>query len=130
VAQGRTAAAYPFALRLEGTGWVVETKEMLSAVVEDILAGASAGEIAARFHSTMAEVVLAGCRKVRQEEGMRSVALSGGTFQNTLLVRQVLTLLRDEGFSIYTHRRVPANDGGLSLGQAVLANSVFNHGNR
>jgi hydrogenase maturation protein HypF len=103
---------------------------MLSAVVADVLAGASAGEIAARFHRTMAEVVLAGCRKVRQEDGMRSVALSGGSFQNTLLVRQVLNLLRDEGFSIYTHRRVPANDGGLSLGQAVLANCVFNHGNR
>jgi hydrogenase maturation protein HypF len=129
-AQGPTSAAYPFAVQPVGNGWVVETQEMLTAVVDDILTGKSTGEIAARFHRTMADVVVAGCRHVRQEGGVRTVALSGGTFQNALLVRQTVPVLRDEGFSVYMHRRVPANDGGLSLGQAVLADSVFHEGTR
>lgn len=129
VAHGPTSSAYPFSLRREGDGWVVETRQMLSAVVEDVVAGISSGDISARFHRTMAEVVVAGCRQIRQVGGVCTVALSGGTFQNALLVRQVAPLLREEGFSVYMHRRVPANDGGISLGQAVLANSVFHDGN-
>ncbi|HEY8686851.1 MAG TPA: carbamoyltransferase HypF [Chloroflexota bacterium] len=129
-AYGPTSYAYPFSLRPVGDGWVVETRELLRAVVEDQVTGTAVGEIAARFHRTMAEVVLTGCRHIGQAGGVRTVALSGGTFQNTLLVRQVAPLLREEGFSVYMHRRVPANDGGLSLGQAVLAHTVFHDGNR
>ncbi len=128
-AHGPTSYAYPFSVRPEEDGWVVETRELLGAVLEDQIAGTAPGEIAARFHRTMAEVVVAGCRRIGQACGVRTVALSGGTFQNALLVRQVVPLLREEGFSVYMHRRVPANDGGLSLGQAVLANSVFHDGN-
>jgi hydrogenase maturation protein HypF len=129
-AHGPTSYAYPFSIRPEGDGWVVETRELLGAVVEDRITGIAAGESAARFHHTMAEVVVAGCRQISQAGGVRTVALSGGTFQNTLLIRQVVPLLQEEGFSVYMHRRVPANDGGLSLGQAVLANRVFHEGNR
>lgn len=129
-AHGPTPYAYPFSLRPEEDGWVVETRELLGAVLEDRIAGTATGEIAARFHRAMAEIVVVGCRQIGQASGLRTVALSGGTFQNALLVRQVVPLLREEGFSIYMHRRVPANDGGLSLGQAVLANSMSHDGNR
>jgi hydrogenase maturation protein HypF len=57
--------------------------------------------------------------------GVSAVALSGGTFQNLLLLRQVLEYLAGRGFTVYRHRRVPANDGGLSLGQAVLAHGIY-----
>jgi hydrogenase maturation protein HypF len=73
----------------------------------------------------MAEVVVAGCEEIRGARGASAVALSGGTFQNLLLLGQVLELLAGRGFTVYRHRRVPANDGGLSLGQAVLANGVY-----
>jgi hydrogenase maturation protein HypF len=129
VAQGPTSSAYPCSLRPERGGWVFETREMLRAVVEDVVAETPSREISARFHRTMAEVIVAGCRQIRQEGGLSTVALSGGTFQNMLLVEQAVPLLREEGFSIYMHRRVPANDGGLALGQAVLAHSVFQSGN-
>jgi hydrogenase maturation protein HypF len=124
-ADGPVSQGYSFRLRPEGEGWVVETREIVAGVVEDLLAGRGVGEISSKFHRTMAEVVVAGCERVREESGTSAVALCGGTFQNMLLMRQVLELLEARGFAVYRHRRVPANDGGLALGQAVLADSIF-----
>jgi hydrogenase maturation protein HypF len=125
-AYGPVSRGYPFRLRSEGEGWVVETRETVAGVVEDLLAGREAGEISARFHRTMAEMVVAGCEEIREMGGVSPVALTGGTFQNLLLMEQVVELLAGKGFAVYRHRRVPTNDGGLSLGQAVLADRVFN----
>jgi hydrogenase maturation protein HypF len=104
-----------------GEGWLVETGGIIAGVVDDVLAGRPVGEIAAAFHRTMVEVVVASCAQIRQASGVSAVALSGGTFQNALLLEQVVESLTSQGFLVYRHRRVPANDGGLSLGQAVLA---------
>src|SRR5829696_5283677 len=123
-ADGSVSRGYPFRLRPAGEGWIVETREIIRGVVEDLLAGRAAGEISSRFHRTMAEVVVAGCEKIREAGGTTAVALSGGTFQNMLLLEQVVGLLEERGFEIYRHRRVPTNDGGLALGQAVLANKA------
>jgi hydrogenase maturation protein HypF len=128
VANGPTNRAYPFRLRPEGETWTVETRELVSGVVEDLLAGRDAGEISSKFHRTMAEVVVAGCEGIREAGGVSMVALSGGTFQNLLLLNQVVELLAGKGFAVYRHRRVPANDGGLALGQAVLAKSSVSEG--
>jgi hydrogenase maturation protein HypF len=116
---------YPFRLRAGEEGWVVETSGIVGGVVEDLLAGHPAGTISSRFHRTMAEVVVRGCEEIREAGGANAVALSGGTFQNLLLLQQVVELLSGKGFTVYRHRRVPANDGGLSLGQAVLAARAF-----
>ena len=114
---------YPFRLHPEGEGWVVETRGVIGGVVDDLLAVRRVGEISSRFHRTMAEVVVAGCERVRDGGGTSAVALSGGTFQNMLLLGQVVELLEGNGFRVYRHRRVPANDGGLALGQVVLADA-------
>jgi hydrogenase maturation protein HypF len=124
-AEGPAGRGYPFRLRPGGEGWVVETRGIIGGVVEDLLAGCETGEMSSRFHRTVAEVVVAGCEEIRDDEGASAVALSGGTFQNLLLMEQVVELLAGKGFTVYRHRRVPANDGGLSLGQAVLADGVF-----
>ena len=124
-AEGPSSRGYPFRLRPEGEGWVAETRGIIGGVVEDLLAGRRIGEISSRFHRTVAEVVVAGCEEMREAGGTSAVALSGGTFQNLLLMEQVVELLAGKGFTVYRHRRVPANDGGLSLGQAVLADRVF-----
>jgi len=120
-AAGPASRGYSFRLRPEAEGWVVETREIIAGVVEDLLAGGETGEISSRFHRTMAEVIAAGCEEIREIKGANAVALSGGTFQNLLLMEQVLELLAGKGFTVYRHRRVPTNDGGLALGQAVLA---------
>ena len=124
-ANGPASRGYPFRLRPEGEGWVVETRETVAGVVEDLLTGREVGEISSKFHRTMAEVAVAGCERIREVGGVSAVALSGGTFQNLLLMEQVIELLAGKGFAIYRHRRVPANDGGLALGQAVLADVLF-----
>ncbi|MGH3146704.1 MAG: carbamoyltransferase HypF, partial [Rubrobacter sp.] len=124
-ADGPTSRGYPFRLRPEGEGWVAETRGIMSAVVEDSLAGRAAGDISSRFHRTMAEVVVAGCERIRHAGGPTSVALSGGTFQNMLLLEQLIELLEEKGFGIFRHRRVPANDGGIALGQAILTDRIF-----
>jgi len=124
-ANGPASRVYPFRLPPEGDGWVVETRGIVTGVVEDLLAGREVGEISSRFHRTVAEMVVAGCEEIRESGGVSFVALSGGTFQNLLLMEQVVELLARKGFAVYRHRRVPANDGGLALGQAVLADVLL-----
>ena len=73
----------------------------------------------------MSDMVGAACARIRERSGVGAVALSGGTFQNMRLLRQVTQSLTRNGFVVYRHRRVPTNDGGLALGQAVLADLMF-----
>ncbi|HEX6711671.1 MAG TPA: carbamoyltransferase HypF [Rubrobacter sp.] len=126
-ANGPTSRGYPFKLRPESDGWIVQTTEIIGGVVEDLLAGRSSAEISATFHRTMAEIVVAVCGEVRNSDGVHAVALSGGTFQNMLLLDQTIELLEEKGFVVYRHRRVPANDGGIALGQAVLADKTLDN---
>jgi hydrogenase maturation protein HypF len=123
-ANGPTNRTYPFRLRPEADSWIVETRGIIGAVVEDLLAGRSSAKIADTFHHTTAQIVATACDKIRASDGANAVAISGGTFQNMLLLTQTTHLLKEKGFVIYTHRRVPANDGGLALGQAILADRV------
>lgn len=77
--------------------------------------------IAARFHNTVAHIILDVCRKIRRETGLKRVVLSGGVFQNRYLLEKSLYLLGMNKFSVYTNHLVPANDGGVSLGQLFVA---------
>ena len=90
---------------------------LLEAVMEDSRRGRGVGMIAARFHNAMAEGIV----RVAREAGQSQVALSGGCFQNRLLSLRTTELLEADGFEVLRHRQVPANDGGLSLGQIAVA---------
>jgi hydrogenase maturation protein HypF len=79
------------------------------------------GVIAARFHNGVAAMVRDVCLRLREASGLNEVALSGGVFQNVVLLERTVALLREAGFTVYTHRLVPPNDAGISLGQAVIA---------
>ena len=124
------AKGYPFRVRRNGEDWIVDTSVVLTRVVDDVLSGAPPREIASRFHRTMAAMVVAGCVQARDWMPVAggekcAVALSGGTFQNQILLELTCKLLSAEGFAVYTHQRVPTNDGGICLGQAVLANRRY-----
>jgi hydrogenase maturation protein HypF len=93
----------------------------LDALVRDVMAGVPVSKISARFHNGLAELVRDAARELRIKSGINEVALSGGVWQNVTLLRRTLALLKDGKFVVYIHRDVPANDGGLSLGQAVIA---------
>ena len=97
--------------------------DLLSAVIEDLYQGISKGMISVKFHNTVARMINEMCLLIAEETPMVSgVALSGGVFQNRLLLRKTVSLLESSGFQVFTHRQVPCNDGGISLGQAVIAN--------
>jgi hydrogenase maturation protein HypF len=124
-AGGPASCGYPFRLRAENDGWVVETQGIIRGVVEDLLSGHTTDEISSKFHRAMAEVVVAGCEHIRDAGRQSTVALSGGTFQNMLLLNQTIELLKEKEFVVYKHKRVPANDGGIALGQAILADRTL-----
>jgi len=112
---------YPF----ESDGENVRVEGLLAGVIEDVRRGVEAGEISAKFHRTIAEMILAVCQRIRGESGPCEVALSGGVFQNVTLLGLAVPLLREAGFTVYTHSLVPPNDGGIALGQAVVANFKY-----
>ncbi len=95
--------------------------DLVRAVVSDQLAGVDIPTIAARFHNGLAQAVVRMCAEVRENTGLSTVALSGGVFQNVLLLTRIADGLAAIGFTVLTHRRVPPNDGGICLGQAAVA---------
>jgi hydrogenase maturation protein HypF len=99
----------------------VEVRSAVEALIEDVMAGIHISKISARFHNGLAESVREICLKIKSETGINEVALSGGVWQNITLLGRTLSLLKSSGFRVYIHREVPTNDGGLSLGQAVIA---------
>jgi hydrogenase maturation protein HypF len=119
--------AYPFGIpRLKVSNLpYIEPLGMWQALLGDLILGTPVGVISARFHKGLAIVIARMIDKLSRHESpdepIKVVALSGGVFQNRVLLEQVLTRLHDGGFSVLTHRLVPANDGGLSLGQAAVA---------
>jgi hydrogenase maturation protein HypF len=86
-----------------------------------VRAGTPAGVIAARFHNAVAAMTTDVASRLRDEYGLRVVALGGGCFQNITLLRKLVPTLEGAGFDVLIHERVPTNDGGLSLGQAAVA---------
>jgi len=113
---------YPYRIAAAEGIRIIHLKDLLSAVIEDLRQGVSKGRISVRFHNTVAQMVNEMCHLIADESGVRQVALSGGVFQNRLLLRKTVSLLESSGFRVFTHRQVPCNDGGISLGQAVIAN--------
>ncbi len=122
MAAGDDDRVYEFDSRSEAGKTVVLPDAVIEGIVADLIEGESRGVIAARFHNTVAALIASQCDQLRRETGITTVALSGGCFQNMRLTRRVLALLTANGFSVLTHRHVPPNDGGLSLGQAIVAN--------
>jgi hydrogenase maturation protein HypF len=95
--------------------------DLVRAAAEDLAAGTAPAVIAGRFHNGVAALICDGCLLLRERHGLSAVALSGGVFQNLLLLETVVAQLETAGFEVLTHSRVPCNDGGISLGQAVVA---------
>jgi hydrogenase maturation protein HypF len=95
--------------------------DLVRAVADDLIAGTSRAVIAARFHNGVAAVIEECCTLLREQHGLMVVALSGGVFQNLLLCNEVIGRLTARGFDVLVHSQVPCNDGGISLGQAVVA---------
>ena len=116
-----TLATDFYEFRIEGDQIFAEP--VIRRCVEDLLDEVPAGQISARFHRSVAHLILNVTQQVRDERHLNRVVLSGGVFQNMWLLERATQLLRENGFEVFTHSRVPANDGGISLGQAAIANA-------
>lgn len=108
---------------LEGSPLVVDAAALIWEVAQDILSGSAPQRVAARFHNSMAQVVLAVTERMARQTGITSVGLTGGCFQNRLLTERTARLLEEKGFRVLLHESVPPNDGGIALGQALVARS-------
>lgn len=94
---------------------------IIRGIVADVHAAVPVPIISAKFHATLIRLFTELCDQIRNNNGLDRIALSGGVFQNSILLSGLCHALGKKGFSVYTHTKVPANDGGISLGQAVAA---------
>ena len=105
--------------------YAIDTRPLIRAVVRESAQGVSSPIIARRFHATIVEIIRGVCLRARDETGLAEVVLSGGVFSNALLTRETRASLEQESFHVFTHEKVPANDGGLSLGQLAVASRLL-----
>jgi len=119
--ESETHQVYPFALHQEGEVTTVDFSLMFRTLVEDSAADRERAAMARSFHNTLAAATAAVCGGIRKKSGLDRVVLSGGVFQNKLLTEGILSLLTEQGFQVFLQRLAPPNDGGLALGQAIIA---------
>jgi hydrogenase maturation protein HypF len=116
--------AYEFGLE----GDLIKAPAVIRAAVSDLLNGVPAAVVSRRFHRALARVIVTVAERIRSDRKLNRVVLSGGVFQNLLLLTDAKKMLAASGFEVFSHRRVPTNDGGISLGQAAIAAARINSG--
>ncbi len=113
---------YPFTIKMrDQMPATLDVAPMFRAIVSNIQQGVPTSQIADCFHRSIAELLAIACLDAREQTGLTVVALSGGVFQNQLLLERLVKRLKEMAFQVYMNRRVPPNDGGLSLGQIAVA---------
>ena len=128
-ASGSSGSPYPFdLLRQSDKPYILDMNPAIRNMVTDLTAGKSKAHIASSFHQTLCNAFVDMACEMREATGCKRVVLSGGCFQNKILLEGSLAKLSKVGFDVYCHRQVPANDGGISLGQAVVAASKVKKG--
>jgi len=121
VADHECEEAYPFILEND----VILIKPMLVELMDDLRLGISPSMMSAKFHNGIAQMAVNVCQKIRKQSHITTAALSGGVWQNKYLLNKTINKLEKEGFDVLIHRQVPCNDGGLSLGQAVILDRIL-----
>jgi len=112
---------YPFQIIKKKEKFIIDTFPIIKAIVKERMEGNNSEIIATKFHWTVSQIILRVCELLRDYGNLNEVGLSGGVFQNSLILKQVVYLLTSAGFKVFFHTLIPPNDGGISLGQAVIA---------
>ena len=112
-----------YEFEIDASRGVISAEALIRRVVEDLLNRAPPPEISAKFHLGVASLIATVARHIRTEWRINRVVMSGGVFQNMFLLENVCRMLKHDSFEVFTHSRVPTNDGGISFGQAVVANA-------
>jgi hydrogenase maturation protein HypF len=117
----KKSVGYPFAIQGDGGRWIIDTHPLFVALVRDLRDGVPRGIISRRFHSGFVDALVRTVEMVHGRSGVDRVCLSGGSFQNGFLLEGTRRQLEASGFQVFCHAEVPCGDGGLSLGQALIA---------
>lgn len=125
IADGGGTQSYRFEIDVKG---IIKSEPVIRTAVEDLLCGVDASAISSRFHRAVADLIVTVALDLRDKRKLNRVALSGGVFQNMLLLENTEAKLLKCGFEVLTHSRVPTNDGGISLGQTAVANAQIRSG--
>ena len=128
MAAGAVSSEYPFDLQELEDNTLILIEPIFKGIVSDLERGVGVESISSKFHNTIAKIILNMCLKIRKKSGLDRVALSGGVFQNSLLLENAYVLLDKKNFKVFTQHRVPPNDGGIALGQVVIANEHIKRG--
>ncbi len=112
-----------YEFEFDKTRGIIEAAPVIRQIVADLLLGVPAELVSARFHLGVGQMIECVACRIREQQRLNCVALSGGVFQNKLLLEKTRQMLSASGFDVFTHRRVPAGDGGIALGQAAVANA-------
>ena len=113
-----------YQFEISDNGSIIRAQTVIRTVVEDSLGGVQPSIISAKFHLGVADLIVSMASRIKQDQRLNRVVLSGGVFQNLVLLDAACGGLTAAGFEVFTHSRVPANDGGISLGQAAIANAL------
>ena len=128
IANARIKEYYPFELKNENGITTVEIGDMLKGIAADRIGKVDKTVISAKFHNTIAAFFSGLARQARDETGINTAAISGGVFCNRFLSERLIELLQNDGFNVLFNQLVPANDGGISLGQAAIAAKIVKKG--
>ena len=123
IADHEVKEEYPFLIKKDERPMVIDPTGIIRGVVHDLVEKTSPSIISGKFHRTVARFIVETCEAIRSGEGLNRVVLSGGVFQNFSLLSFVTKGMERSGFEVYTHHLVPTNDGGISLGQAVICHT-------
>jgi hydrogenase maturation protein HypF len=118
---------YPFELECIGPELILRVKSLFAAIIEDLAHGTCVEDIAIKFHNTVGEMILAAIVHLGRELSTNQTLISGGVFQNKYLAEYLVPRLENAGFTVYQHKELSPGDGGLCLGQAVVASEVMNN---
>ena len=108
--------SYPFTI-----GKTIRVDEMIKEIVQDVMLGTGISFISAKFHNTILSVIFESVMLTAKKEQIKKVVLSGGVFQNKYLTENIQLQLKQSGMNAYFQEQVPANDGGIALGQLIVA---------
>jgi len=122
---GDTEEYYSFLYQQEEKCLTINPSPLIRGMLSDIKQNKSPGYISSKFHNSIVTMILHICHTLKSEWGLNRVALSGGCFQNTYLLSKSIKKLMSAGFEVFYHQKVPPNDGGISLGQALIANEIL-----
>lgn len=124
IADCKEVSEYDFKIGLIDRKYVINTDEIFIGIIEDLKALVSKEVISKKFHNTVIKFTVDLCVRLGEEYGIKKVALSGGVFQNKILLEGIYNSLRKKEFIVYINKQIPCNDGGISLGQMVVANEM------